>query len=755
MVMLRAQSSLANSANWLPSPPSNDWNSAANWTAGGPPNSLADTATFDFSNATAVSLSATTFVDRIVFNPGASAFTISAVRAGSERTLEIGGAGLTNNSGVTQNLIVAGDASANDGFISFFNSASAGSGTRFTANGATVSGGGVGIVLFSNNAGAGSGSFINSGGVTNNAFGGVTAFRDNSGAANGSFTNHGGAVGQFGGNTVFYENTTAGNGRFTTNGATISGGKGGYVDFLNSSSAGNGVFITNPGTVSGVSSRGFTEFFDSSTANSGSFTNNGSAVVGEAGGKTEFSSTSTAANGVFVNQGAVGSGSFGGETNFFNNTTAANATLTANPSTLGGGGVIYFVDDSTGGTSRVRVFGNGFLDISFHNPPGVMIGSLAGDGDVFLGANTLTVGSGDQSSTFMGTIQDGAGGSVQALAPKGPTGGSVTKVGSGSLTLSGPNTYTGATSVEGGRLLITDASGNGGSNGPISVAAGSVLLAGNATAATGVLTLANDVTLDSGSIIQMTAGPGSAHSTLARAGGAWSFASNQTFTLLDLGIAPGLYHDIITGLAGDPGGVGSWTLSNPGLVGTFSYDGAGNIDLTITAVSGQAPQLTGAVSRKTHGGAGTFDIDLLTGTAVECRGTNGNHAFVFAFNHNVVSGNASITSGEGQTAAPVFAGNTMTVNLAGVIDQQTITLTLDNVTDSLGQVLPNQAINVRMLIGDTNGNRTVSASDIAQTKSQSGAPANGTNFRSDLNASGGVSASDVAQAKANSGHTLP
>ena len=56
-------------------------------------------------------------------------------------------------------------------------------------------------------------------------------------------------------------------------------------------------------------------------------------------------------------------------------------------------------------------------------------------------------------------------------------------------------------------------------------------------------------------------------------------------------------------------------------------------------------QLTSAVSRKTHGGAGDFDIDLpLTGEpGVECRSSGGNHTFVVTFSNQTVSGNANVT----------------------------------------------------------------------------------------------------------------
>ena len=130
------------------------------------------------------------------------------------------------------------------------------------------------------------------------------------------------------------------------------------------------------------------------------------------------------------------------------------------------------------------------------------------------------------------------------------------------------------------------------------------------------------------------------------------------------------------------------------------------------------PQLATVVSRKTHGGAGDFDIDLLNANfGPECRNSGGNHTLVITFTNDVVSGNASITTGTGSVlGSPSFAANTMTVNLTGVTDVQKITVTLSNVTDSFAQVLPNTAVSMNLLFGDTSGNKTVNASDVSQTK---------------------------------------
>jgi hypothetical protein len=170
--------------------------------------------------------------------------------------------------------------------------------------------------------------------------------------------------------------------------------------------------------------------------------------------------------------------------------------------------------------------------------------------------------------------------------------------------------------------------------------------------------------------------------------------------------------------------------------------------------------LTGAGSRKIHGAAGTFDVDLpLSGPpGVECRagGESGDYTLVVTFNNMVVSGNATVTSGIGSVAgAPVFSGNTMTVNLTGVVNAQTVAVTLSNVTDEFSQTLPDTAVNVSFLLGDTSGNGIVNASDVSQTKSQVGMPIGSSNFREDVNANGTISSTDVAIVKSDVGTSLP
>src|SRR5204862_256008 len=128
-----ASNALAGSATWNLNPTSGDWNTATNWTPATVPNGFIDgidaTATFATSNITSVSLSDTTLVDGIVFNAGASAFRITTNPGFS---LYMDGAGITNNSGITQHFVTGVDGAGNEGAIFFTKSATAGNLTAFT-----------------------------------------------------------------------------------------------------------------------------------------------------------------------------------------------------------------------------------------------------------------------------------------------------------------------------------------------------------------------------------------------------------------------------------------------------------------------------------------------------------------------------------------------------------------------------------------------------------------------------------------------
>src|SRR2546423_7271255 len=101
--MLSLPATYGGSATWKSAPASNNWNSATKWTPATVPNGFADTASFATSSMISLSVTADTEVNSIIFNSGASAFTISP--ASNDITLTISGAGITNNSAVSQSFV--------------------------------------------------------------------------------------------------------------------------------------------------------------------------------------------------------------------------------------------------------------------------------------------------------------------------------------------------------------------------------------------------------------------------------------------------------------------------------------------------------------------------------------------------------------------------------------------------------------------------------------------------------------------------
>jgi hypothetical protein len=187
-------------------------------------------------------------------------------------------------------------------------------------------------------------------------------------------------------------------------------------------------------------------------------------------------------------------------------------------------------------------------------------------------------------------------------------------------------------------------------------------------------------------------------------------------------------------------------------------------DLTANAatykVVGTMPGVNAIVSRKTHGSAGTFDVNLplLAGsTAVEGRNDGSNtHQIVFRFADPVTFTSATVSPGAGGTATVAStstSGSDVIVNLANVSDKQTITVTLINVL--LNGAPTNVAIPLAILHGDIDGNRAVTSTDISIVKSLSGQTANGGNFRADVTPNGAINTSDVGVTKSKSGKSLP
>lgn len=176
--------------------------------------------------------------------------------------------------------------------------------------------------------------------------------------------------------------------------------------------------------------------------------NGGSAnIINNFGGQIDFGAGSTAGNANITNNGELLFDFFstaGNASITNNNTLIFNDTGTAGNATIINNYHLFFIAGSSGGTARFINGAGAYIDLSSIVLFGGRMGSIEGAGTIYLGFQNLAVGGNNLSTTFSGVLRDGG--------LYGGPGGSLTKEGTGVLTLSGANIYTGATTVTSGTL---------------------------------------------------------------------------------------------------------------------------------------------------------------------------------------------------------------------------------------------------------------------------------------------------------------
>ncbi|WP_161808145.1 autotransporter-associated beta strand repeat-containing protein [Mesorhizobium sp. 1M-11] len=534
----------------------NNLGSGSVWLTGGDMFNVAtftnsDTATLTIDAGRKLSLGTLTFNGGTISGTGIieaannlnllGAGTIGATLAGSAGLVKTGPSGmviLTGNNTYTGGTTVSGGGGLQLGTSgtagSIRGAVTVNSGTFNLTNADTTAITGItnkATTNFYNNTTAGSATITNTGElyfydtssaasarITNNFF---VEFHDGSKAGASNITNN---------NTLlFYQNSLAGN-------AAITNNNGGFLNFDNFSSA-DAAHITNGGTLAfyGNSSAGNADitndqdltFYDASQAGSAEIMNNGSLT---------FRSTATAGSAKITNNSNVA---------FLFNSNAGNAEINNVAGTV----------DFSGSTGA-----NGDKKLG--------AGSIAGGGSYLLGDNELTVGSNDLSTEVSGTISG--------------TGGSLVKIGNGTLKLSGTSTYTGLTAVSAGTLQ-----------------GGKV----NAFSSIGAFSVASGATIDLGGFDQEI-------SSLTGDG----LVTNTGISDAALTVGRNDSSTIFGGTIQDAG-AGSLTMSKIGagtltLTGTSSHRGgttvnAGTLQLGTIGVGGIAGKITGSVDVTA---SGTFDI---------------------------------------------------------------------------------------------------------------------------------------------------
>ncbi len=429
----------------------------------------------------------------------------------------------------------------------------------------------------------------------------------------GGVTNNSSEMQTFNGTFRFDKGATGGNELITYNSSSVT--------FYTGSSAGSATYVNNgtmrfsgtphnsggrpntagDSTIINHSSLSFRE----SDAGTATITNDGGTSFGEAGATTSFVRSGAGASTIISHGGQV-FGARGAQVSF-SRSDANSATLIANGGAgPGSGAKIVFRKFSSGDLARIEIFGNGNLDVSRPDPSNDSVGSIEGDGLIFLGSSSLNVGANDLSTTFDGVISDMGG-------IKDGTGGSLIKSGAGDLTLTNDNTYTGGTTVSSGTLFVNNPTGSGTGSGPVAVnagtfggngasagsvtigvgnGAGATLAAGAAAGQIGTFATSSSLAFNADGLCSEEVNSTAVAADETVANGV-SIAPGSRFALTDLGngsIPTGTVFIVIsntsaTPIAGTFANLGDGSTTTVGANNyQASYDGGDGNDLTLTVV---------------------------------------------------------------------------------------------------------------------------------------------------------------------------
>jgi autotransporter-associated beta strand protein len=313
-------------------------------------------------------------------------------------------------------------------------------------------------------------------------------------------------------------------------------------------------------------------------------------------GRTLFMTANTFVGDLTVNVGVGGSFQIGTATGGNQNYIPDASSVTVNDTV---GGTIGEFRVSVGGETIAGLSGNGTVDVNGIN-------------------GALSVGFGDVSSTFDGQFANFGANNL-----------SVTKIGAGTLTLTGNSTATGLTNVTAGTLLIGTGGTSGSIGGALTVATGASATVdrSDASVLAGALNGAGTLNKDGAGALSFNAGGGFSGtinvlegSVVANATNPWNTASAApAFTLAsgailsNTGSSTHAHVGAITMAGGS-----TWTTGS----GTGSYDGENyQINNTVTVTGGSTAALITREAGRTNANSGialrgniTFDVGNVTGS---------------------------------------------------------------------------------------------------------------------------------------------
>ncbi|MES2924069.1 MAG: autotransporter-associated beta strand repeat-containing protein [Verrucomicrobiota bacterium] len=426
----------------------------------------------------------------------------------------------------------------------------------------------------------------------------------------------------------------------------------GVVLTLGSAGTGN-LSFTDTGTTSLGSSANRTFQVDNAqTSFAGNFSGTGTQLIKTGTGILVLGGTNSSfSGGVSVNGGTVSVANIGNSA--ANSALGTGGTINIGATTVAGTLVYTGAGETsdkvinlagTTGGATIEQSGTGLLAFT---------GNLTATG---VGAKTLTLqGSTAGTGEIAGDIVNGSGTTA------------VTKAGTGTWTLSGANTYTGATSVNGGTLVINGANSSAGTN---------VTLTGTVG-----LTLGNTNALGSASVISLTGGTSVGTLTYATDGGGTAYqlgmSSGATYNIvLDRATAGAdVTHNLDT--PASAGGLGSGTVnltSGANVSGTATASlakfnlGGGSGGTTLIAPAAGTVVTIGSVTKSNNNVSQTLGLGGVT-TGNEVTGVISNGAAIGGNNISITKSNTStwtLSGASTYTGATTINGGTLKAGIASV-----------------------------------------------------------------------------------------
>jgi fibronectin-binding autotransporter adhesin len=567
---------------------SSDYQTAGNWSPNGIPNSSGANLVFGAgANTTNVTLSTPypagyTSVGSITFNDPASAYSVSV---SNTAYLSIFG-NVVNTSGITQNFSVTGDSSTGAASEIILNNVNAGSNVVYTANA-------YGTIQVNGPSSLSSARFVLNGGSIAFSGAGVLALGPVSGV----------------GILAYYGNPNGSTGTFQLGGANDSATLTAQIQEQTGSAA---VEKVGTGTLT----------LDGPSSYTG-----GTTLA--SGGLLAGNNTALGTGGLSVASGTLFGSADGQPVSLANTVTLASGSETID--TTGGDLTLTGAITETGGSAALTKTGTGSL---------ILAADETYSGGTTISNGVFQLGNGGTSGSVLGNIVDNGmlnfdrSDNVQFGQVVSGSGG-VGQIGTGTLTLTAANSFTGAVNVAAGGTLAV--SGSGSIATASGVQANGTFDISGATSGASIKSLSGAGAVNlGGQTLTLTQAGGTFSGTIGGAGGVTISSGNEVLTgsnsytgttHIATGSTLQLGNGGATGsIAGDVSNAGTLAINRTGDVtiagavsGTGSIEKAGSGTLILSgdnSYSGGTIVTAGTLSLTTDQSAGTGTIMLANGTAL-------------------------------------------------------------------------------------------------------------------------------------------